>query len=89
MSGEQWDCKSEGSEKRTESELLQIPLFIIVFLKDVSMKEVNEGAAKRISELISEYFLCYSFFFFSEMLSNCLENRISFPYWKQTIHQKS
>lgn len=52
MSGEQWDCKSERSEIRTESRLLQIPLFII--LKDVSMKGVSEGTAKRTSELISE-----------------------------------
>lgn len=37
---------------RTESELLQILLFIII--KDVSMNEVTDGTAKRTSELISE-----------------------------------
>lgn len=54
MSGEQWDCKSERSEIKTEGELLWIPLFIMVILKDVTVKEVSERTAKRTSELISE-----------------------------------
>lgn len=51
MSGEQWDCKSERSEIRTESELLQIPFFIMVILKDVRMKEVSERTVKEVKEL--------------------------------------